>query len=445
MKKKILYSRRIGIVDEPTDKGHIAIFGQTGSGKTALGEALCQQHFNAGWKVIFWDISRLENALMLFPCDQPVLQNVLMKCRRQPEAKKAEVLFPLVKKELIEKYVYKVPVNFKPFKLNFSSFGEKEFEVLLGGTSEGGERILESLFTIKWGSPEELESALNKLQRGAETLNALDEEDNYVNIGDKRIYRNLNRTFASLITKNILCADSSEYALNLDELMSDNKVISCFSGFSCNDEEEFMLVFVNVMKKILNMRLTKKYPPLLIYIPEVSNYAGNTQSTFISKKLIRRFLKESRDAGIRMIIDTQRPQDVDSSVRNQATIVYVGRMQKESVDFIDKNVMEIPRINNVFWRIPYLEIGRFLKVWDNGRGWRYPLFVAPPESRKKEANEDIFDYYERKGIEFKEIVDESSHKQKIMLMSQIKKMNENKLDEENNNSNKVNEEWRVGT
>jgi len=384
MKKTLLYKRRIGIVDEPTEKGHIAIFGQTGSGKTALGEALCQQHFNAGWKVIFWDISRLENALMLFPCDQPVLQNVLMKCRRQPEAKKAEVLFPLVKKELIEKFVYKVPVNFVPFKLNFSSFGEKEFEVLLGGTSEGGERILESLFTIQWSSPEELEGALNKLQRGADTLNSL-------------------------------------------------------------DEEEFMLVFVNVMKKILNMRLTKKYPKLLIYIPEISNYAGNTQSTFVSKKLIRRFLKESRDAGIRMVIDTQRPQDVDSSVRNQATIVYIGRMQKESVDFIDKNVMEIPRINNVFWRIPYLEIGRFLKVWDNGRDWRYPLYVAPPESRKKEANEDIFDYYERKGIKFKEIIDESSHKQKIMLMSQIKKMNESKLDEENNNSSKVNEEWSVGT
>lgn len=357
MKKyKLIHKRVIGMIDSPTMEGHIGIYAQTGSGKGALGEALIQQHRDAGWKCIIWDISRLENTLMGFPCDQPELIRVLNRCGRNPSGKKSQVLFPLVKKEMIDKYTYRVPETWIPFKLPFGSIGQKEFEVLMGGVTKGGEKVMEMLFSREWDSPEALELMLNKLQRKDEYLYALDNEGNPVDIGHKTIYQTLNRALTSLMSKNILCKDDSEYALDLDALMKDNETISCFTGFSCNDEEEFMLVFINIMKKILNMRLTTKYPSMCIYIPEISNYAGSTQSNPVSKKLVRRFLKESRDAGIRMIIDSL-PYEEQLVFKTKNKVCY-----KQIGEIVEKNISgEVLSFNKQSKRVDWRKITGYFK------------------------------------------------------------------------------------
>ena len=432
MKKKqlrtlsVMRKSRQALYDPPSRVGHRGIVGKSGYGKGTLGQTLCEQEFEKGNKVLIWDMFRAENTFYSFKEENPEMLELNWAVGRSSKKFKSEVLVPIFAKRGATDSQYFLPSSWIPVKINFDDLTEAEILYLMGATTPKAEQILKSINFSSFGSLTKMQVKFLELESGADKLFLVSDDGAMADIGDKRIYRTINRALASLVQKNIVASkiEKGFEFVDIDRIQGTPDVMTCVTGRGCGSMENFLTFFFNVMNRLIldRQKHSGKYAPMVIYIPEVSNIAGATSKDDSVVSLMRFILQEARDSGISIILDTQRPKNIDSSVKAQITTWYVFNLNKDDVDYMDKNLVEIPRDYNIFWEILNQGRGVCVKLWqDSGFRWRYrkAAHIFPPRSHKKSAYEDINAFYVEQGIKTNKVVDKMVSSVRTVFGSEV--------------------------
>jgi len=420
---------RQALYDPPSRRGHIGLVGKSGYGKGTCGQTLCENAFDKGDKVLVFDLFRAENVFYSFKEENPEMVGLNWRVGRSGRRYPSEVLVPVFAKRGISEAQYFFPSSWKTVKIKYDDLTEAEILYLMGATTPKAEQILKSVNFSDFGSLTKMQVKFLELESGADKLFLVSEDGAMADIGDKRIYRTINRALASLVQKNIVASklEKGFEFVDVDKIQSTPNKITCITGRGCGSIENFLTFFFNVMNRLIldRQKHSGKFAPMTIYIPEISNIAGATSRDDAVVNLMRFILQEARDSGISIILDTQRPKNIDSSVKAQITTWYVFNLNKDDVDYMDKNLVEIPRDYNIFWEIPNQGRGVCVKLWqDSGFRWRYrkAAHIFPPRSHKKTAYENINDFYGVQGIKTERVVDKMVSGVKAVFESAIDSM-----------------------
>lgn len=454
MKRKnqleLISKERIGIIDEAAQWGHGCMIGKTGYGKGVCGQVLCEQAYLEGKKVLVWDMFRAENVFFPFPEDNKDMVIKNLERGRGSIGFPTEVLLPVFQREGTKKISYVVPKSWVPSKISYKNLTKSEIEYLMGKTTEKAEQILDNVDFAKFSSLVDLQIKFLELANQQDALMIVSESGMSADIGDKRIYRTINRAIASLVRKNIVASKLPKgyEFIDLEKIQANPKVITCITGRACGSIENFLTVFFNVMSGIIYGRLQEsgKYASMVIYIPEVSNIAGATSEDSVVRRLMRTILQESRDAGIEIILDTQRPQNIDASVKGQITKWYIFNLNREDVEYMDKNLVEVPRDYNIDLEIPNQGVGVCTKLWqDRTNRWCYrkASMIFPPQSHKKEAYEDVNKFHIERGIKTKKIIDVMGDSVRSVFASEMEETKEKGESEEQNKKEGREDIWSM--
>lgn len=431
----VFYERSIVMWDEPSRWGHTAILGKTGKGKTATLQTLVELAFQKNEKVIVWDMFRAENSFYGFKEDDEKMLYLNWKAGRSAKKFPLQVLLPIFAKEGVKEYKYSFPSSWTPCKINYKDLTKTELKYLMGSTSEKSEQILDNLPLDAFPTLESLRVKLIQLQNKDDMLLLPDGEGGFADIGDPRIYRTLTRAVSALVKKNIVktdLADGFEF-IDLEKIQEDYKTITAITGRACGSIENFMCLFFNVMSGLIYSRQRQEsgtFKPLHIFIPEVSNIAGATSKDQNVVRLMRIILQEARDSGISIYLDSQRPQNIDSSVKGQITKWYLFAMDKDDADYIDSNLVDIPKDYNIFKELPNQRVGECLKIWqgkDNQWKFRKAAHIFPPQSHKKQAYENVVSYHNSQGIKTEKIQDSFEERYAPVFSSQVEGDEDRKL------------------
>jgi len=402
---------RIAMYDSHSQWGHTGILGKSGYGKGTCGQTLCEQAHIKGHKVLVWDMFRAENVFYGMPEDNQEMLRRIYATGRKPRGFKTEILCPIFAKGK-DQQEYKMPENWTPVKISYGNLTTSELKYLMGDTSSKAEQILDAIDFSQFKTLADLQVKFLQLQSGDDQLLVISPNGDTADIGDKRIYRTINRAIGSLIKKNIVCSTLPEgfEFIDIKKIQENSDVITAITGRFSGNVENFLTFFFNVMSQLIYSRQkdSGKYAPMTIYIPEVSNIAGATEHDTAVRNLLRFILQEARDSGISVLIDTQKPQNIDASVKAQITKWYVFNLNKDDVDYIDKNLFDVPRDYDIFWEIPRQGVGTCVKVWqDRSYRWCFgkavKMFV--PLSHKKQAYEDVNKFFVDRGFGLKSVVD----------------------------------------
>lgn len=449
--QQVVYHIRLPMqVDEATTLGHIGIFAQTGSGKGVFGQALAGFHYMAGYKVIDWDVSRQENTLYPFPNKDRSMVDRIIKCNRTPRGFPCEVLFPLTSKDGLIGETY--PENWRPFKIDFADLTPAEIILMLEDATPQAINVVNSLLFNNNTKPrnEQIKSlgefidvcfdlhlklkylakTTTNLETGktykkpvsihTSTLSSLEREgmalfekgiisDKTEKITFEIFSRAINETITQLksIEKNSFLGRREEsICLDVNDIMNNHATITSINLFSCKSFREKALCFSWFWRKVMELRKTKEkkirgeYPPILFRCAEAHSFAPSTgiamEGSDHSKKIMQEIATEGRDAGIRMLLDTQGSKQLNSFVCSQLSVFYLGRMDKNNIEHFHDKINSIPEHWVMKDKIQKQEVGTFTKIWKNSLRYRYPLFVCPALNRSKEANQNIKDIYREK-------------------------------------------------
>ena len=138
-----------------------------------------------------------------------------------------------------------------------------------------------------------------------------------------------------------------------------------------------------ILKKIWELKKRRKVPHRVrIYIREVANFY--TEGWELPRSYVLKMLREGRDVGIDLMIDTQRPKDLPPKFRRQ-----FGYHSQMKADFSDaegiKEIQEIPK--QYLEKVPRFGVGE--SVLATGMRWDVPVLTPPTPHKHKEPWFDV--------------------------------------------------------
>jgi len=211
------------------------------------------------------------------------------------------------------------------------------------------------------------------------------------------------RLMSNIQTTGFICDSKNRYKLDLDKVMRSDEITTFSLGELENDSFKF-LVFVTIMRKVIDLRYNRNYPKqLILIVPELSEFAPSKSSIspaavggFSSLTIMQLISRRSRILGITLVADTQIPQQCDRVVLANFGWVVIGNSTKEAVDWVHKNVVRVEEEPD---RFPTLQKGVWYVSRMGGKDYSYPVFVAPCLARHKRPREDARDWVSKqRGI-----------------------------------------------
>lgn len=403
--------------DQPVKSGDILILGQKGSGKTNKTEEIAQEHFQAGYKVITLDIERRENVFYGFPETDERLVEKIWSTGRNPEAFPHEIYVPLMRQsERPEDNVVRIPSSWKAFKIPFKDFNVNDFISLIPHASGVAKDMVRTMF--KMDSVDSFDDIIYLLYQviGGEKDFTLSYGDNSIDVGSNVTFKGISRQLSDLYQANIISDNLPSNCVHLDmeRILRDKNRITSFSVYNIQDQKYKFLILRYVIDRIVRECKKGGHVPVCLVVPEFHRYAPVRESlnpfAFGEMGLLslcQYILTEGRDAGIKLVADTQNPKQLDPITASNFSVFYVGRMQLKMLQLVASDIVKIPSKKDtgydVLMNIAFARTGTWCKLWDGGQGWRMALYTSPSRSFHKRASMRVFDVYS--GEEFVDVRD----------------------------------------
>ena len=140
-------------------------------------------------------------------------------------------------------------------------------------------------------------------------------------------------------TNYFLRKETCPYALNWEEILTDNKNYHIFLSMWLKDEKLKEFCVLNLLKQIIsNRHFSKK--PILIIIPEIRKLTPrNPQGYkyFLSEAITEALVTmRSQGKGISSICDSQNWSDTDDKIKGSATITFIGQLSTKDGEVVCK-------------------------------------------------------------------------------------------------------------
>ncbi len=289
-------------------------------------------------------------------------------------------------------------LDMKPFKIAFSDLRADDLLVLMRNATVSAQISLDTLFKLReFKSIEEFITVLVQLVDDKNYKLSIESKDGSAAIGRKEIFGGMLRLVSGLQRSGLLCDDDNQFRINLDEVLQDSGTITTIDLSRCEQSYAF-LIFCVVVRKILELRLTKKYPSMFLAIPEAANFCPSkasispdaASSGFSSLTVLRTISRESRLLGVTLALDSQRPADLDATVLSNIGWVVSGGLHAKDAAWLSDNFNFIPL--NVRAKLPSLQAGVFFVQRIGAQNFLYPFFGAPCQGRHRKAGESVFDW-----------------------------------------------------
>ena len=409
---------QIARVDEPVDVGDILIMGQKGSGKTNKTEEIAQEHYDAGYKVICLDIDRRENIFFSFPETDPMLVEKIMQTGRNPEAFPHEIYVPLIRQgEQNEGNFLRVPEDWKVFKIPFKDFNVSDFIALMPNASGVAKDMVRTMFRLD--QVKSFDDVIFLLYQviAKEKDFSLVYGEKKIDVGSSVTFKGISRQLSDLYESNLIVSEPQPDTIFLDieQIINDNDTITSFTVYNVHDQKYKFMVLRYLIDRIIKVCKTGRHPPVCLVIPEFHRYAPmkETLNPFAFGEqgllsLCQYILTEGRDAGIKLVADTQNPKQLDPITASNFSVFYVGRMQLKMLAIVASEIVKLPQKRDtgydVLTSVAFSKTGTWCKLWNGGKDWRMALYTSPSRSFHKRASMTVFDVFKDK--KFKTITDD---------------------------------------
>lgn len=429
----ILFQREVNVF---SDKRHIFVVGMTGSGKTAMVETLATSLWKREKVKVIGFTLKSEMCMLGFPeTDKKLISIMKRDFGKMPRPYPCEVYVPFVK-DIFNKSKGKMKVNlpkhtdeyiefqkkmkaqgrdygwttFKPFKISIEQLGASDWVALLKNVTTAGQTILNLVFeAAKFENIEELVKQMVKLaakknSRGADLVIGTEGDNFETVVGKSETYVSLVGLLSKLQKTGVIVPRSNPYVLNLDEMMKDRETITMFdlSGIS---RPIAHMIFSAIMTKVIQLRNVKHYPRALFVIPEVHNFAPAKASIspyavseYSSLGIMQHMSKEIRLTGSTLLVDSQRPNDVDKTFTSNFGWWAIGYSHKDMVTKINQDVVSIP--TPALYHISELGVGQFCIIPIGFSEYQYPTIFCPSLGYHRKSGEATLDWImEQRNVE----------------------------------------------
>lgn len=356
---------------------HVLVSGKSGSGKSNLCEWMCTQYLEkGGTKIVdIYDSGRFENMLYGLPEDDPAMIVRTMNISGQePKAFPNQIIaFP--GKQL--SYRSKLPANVRLMSFDIDDLDLNDLFYLLGASDklEGVLATISNSVGDHVNMRDIYDILVSRKYRGT-----------YIKLPNLpvSIHQMAQRNIRRWMTSGIFSDEVEK--IDFQKILSDTSTITSFSTFLQETEEEEVMVYGLILKKINDLKKRRFVQPRVrVYFREISE--AFKREWALPRKYILEFLRQGRDRGIDLICDTQRAFDLDSKYRRQFGL-FIGL----KTDFSDAE-----KFRDFQADIP----SRYLKKapsWGAGEGilltgisWEYPMIFPPTRHKHKKPNLDVMD------------------------------------------------------
>ena len=403
------------------DNAHIMVCGLTGSGKSNFIETIALDKWLKNYKVIFFDLFKYECCQLGFP-ETGEMARVI---RRDfppsvPRGYPHKVLVPFVVTRLNKAIENTMQMNlpkhnnayieeqkkkgidaaytvWQPFKLSFLRLDPDDLVVMMKAMTQSGTIATDFLMnTQDFQTMEELISTMVGLasKQGLQLQVGFEGYPYQAQIGKPEVYQALLRLFSRIQRSGLICNEKNQYVLDLEKEMESDE-ITTFSFANIDDRNYKFMVFVSIMRQIIDLRAAKRFKKeLLLVIPEAPQFAPRKVSIspeaiggFSSLTIMQLFSAQARILGVTMICDMQIPQQLDNTVMSNFGWVVLGTLHEGAVAWINDNVIRIPEA--IKDKISGLQVGVFCVLQVGTKDYSYPAFTVPCRARHRRRKEDV--------------------------------------------------------
>lgn len=316
------------------DGRQILIIAQSGAGKTLATEGLMEEYWKNGYQVICladpkgeWEL-----AYQMFKPEEKYHLEHLRKIGREPSKKPVKLYHP---------FTFNIPLNKKLPDINFFTFsikeiGEKELALIAETKSDSDAIKLFKNTQSKLNSEEGIYSFAHRAQKlssgkreGKEMKPDWDNFGLLTSSSDAKALKEISRYLQPFKQDYFLAKENCKYNLNWKELLADQKNYHVFLNSYIKSEKRQALIILALLSGIFRNREFIKHP-LLIVIPEIRllcefNAQGYKEHL---AGMIKNALSQIRSIGKGMtsILDSQVFSDIEKTVRDSATVTFLGTL-----------------------------------------------------------------------------------------------------------------------
>lgn len=394
---------------------HTISYGASGTGKSVNSKFCAELFYENNCKIIdVYDEGRFENCFYSFP-NEDIWMFDLRKKRtgNQKEYWKSkgyptECYIPVC--PTIPK---KLPGLFKPFKIAFTDLQVSELIILLGTLSSSQQAVIH----LAWDQVHKKTTFEDFITTVRELISdtKIKIDNKIIDVCDDRTGLTILQRLNKLNQLGIISGKDDKLSLDLNKIMKDKSMITCFSFAFLEDQNIRHLLWGYIFRRIYTLRMKYQYyqyPELVIVHREIQNNAparGKKSSLSydgqaLSLEFIKKIIAEPRDVGIRIFADSQDPLKIDSDIRKGFTTRFLFRMDWAIV----------ASLTNQFWLDPKTTKGiqsQPMGVWTlkgvpeahnarNRYGIQHRCTFPPPRSWCKKPNDLFFKIWAAKKLPF---------------------------------------------
>jgi len=411
LKQTNLFERVIGREDKIQFRHGVAL-GATHSGKTVFSMYYLQLHFLKGYCCIYVDMGRSDGFTLVLPETDAILSKKIQYIADKnvkPRGFPVRVHLPAIRKEPgVKAITGNYPEFFELFRIPMSDLRADDIIMLLDKASPGAEAFLRLLMKKrKFKSVDDLLRLLAQLQSKKKTL--------VVGGGEIKAGAAMNsliRAISDLQEYGLVCSDSSENKLNLEEIIDDTEHIHVLSLYDIDDYRLRYLVGAYFFRRLYEFK--RKHPTkskVFLYLDEATLWCPSSPKLAPlswkehgTMETIANIARQGRAAGIKLWFAIQRWMELHPSIRANVDQVFIFRSNEDELKRIFESVGRLPGAYyfNILDSLPKAQPGVGLRLWRNANDFRYPCFAVPSMAHSLKSLEDPFQLLRDWDIPFRD-------------------------------------------
>lgn len=303
------------------------VTGQSGTGKSMIlerGMEIFQEKEDV--KVIDIFSSKIEGSFSALPggSNYEIWQN--------PENPEPRAYPGKIYKPLTQDLNPTQPEPVQPFTIPIKTLSEDSLKALLGDVSQSHE----ALFNAMINDIQDMDSPnVAELLKLSEELPDQDyiESSSGIKISSptKRGKRPIQHSLIELADHRLVTSKNSPLSLDLYRELNNEDRRMILETAQVQSDKITKFTVVHVLQRILELLKQGEVEPYLaIFIREghklLKDENGNGGSSEAFREIIEEFLKESRQVGVSVFIDTQNPEELSDIARSQLNYLFTGRL-----------------------------------------------------------------------------------------------------------------------
>lgn len=288
----------------------------------------------------------------------------------------------------------------KPFTIPIKNLSEKSLQGLLGEVSTSQQALFSSMIReIEDMDDPNIADLISQAENLPDKDYVESESGMLIDAPSRRGGKQIQHKLVQLADNYTVTSEDSDLALELFSELDNTDRRMILETAQVKSDQLTLFIVVHMLQRILEMLKNGEidnYIALFIREGHKLLKTGSEGTNKAFRSIVEEFLKESRQMGVSVFIDTQNPQELSGIARSQFNYLFVGRLN--SAKGIDKILDERTKENfsrEDKERVKGLD-NQFFYVW-TPEGLVKNFRSAPTRSRHREPGENFQTEYLKAG------------------------------------------------